>query len=266
VGQDSREGSEVTRRAARCRAYDASMLPVRTMWCAVLLLVAIGVMAAIGRGAFRTNFGARMEPLRHDLLAAIGRPDPSPGLRAEGVARFDRAFAEHPVLTFAHVGTGGLFLVLALLQFLPAVRNRHLQFHRWSGRVLVALSIVAAVTGLYFGLAIPFAGWGERVVIALAGSWFLLCLGKAVSSIRRRDVARHREWMIRAFGFATGISAVRLAAVALDVFFTPAGAGMEEIFVASLATGWLSTVAAAEWWLARSRMPCARPAWAARTS
>lgn len=59
---------------------------------------------------------------------------------------FDRGFGLHPVLTFVHIVPGGLFMILAPLQFIPNLRSRCLWFHRWSGRIIV-------VSGLTIGIS-----------------------------------------------------------------------------------------------------------------
>lgn len=75
----------------------------------------------------------------------------------------------------------------------------------------------------------------------------------AVVAIRRGQVARHREWMIRAFAVALGISTVRVVGTVFDVALTPAGVPPPEVFVLSLWTGWTLTLAAAEAWIRYTR-------------
>jgi uncharacterized membrane protein len=142
---------------------------------------------------------------------------------------------------------------LAPLQFSPRVRSRFIQFHRWSGRLLVLAAITAASTGLFFGLFIPFAGPGESVPIALFGGLLLYALLKAVVAIRGRQVARHREWMIRAFALALAISTVRIVGAVLDLTVTPAGFGPRPMFVVAIWTGWVTTLGAAEIWIRYTR-------------
>lgn len=225
----------------------------RGLWCGVVLLVAIGVAASLGRGVFLSDFGARLEPFRHQVLRALGRHDPFVLERAADVVLFDGRFAAHPFATVLHILPGGLFLLLAPLQFSPRVRSRFVQFHRWSGRLLVLAAITAASTGLYFGLFLPFAGPGESVPIALFGGLLLYALLKAVVAIRGRQVARHREWMIRAFALALAISTVRIVGAVLDLTVTPAGFGPRPMFVVAIWTGWVTTLGAAEIWIRYTR-------------
>ena len=80
----------------------------------------------------------------------------------------------------------------------------------------------------------------------------MTALIRAVVAIRRHQVALHREWMIRAFAVALGISTVRIVAAIVDIALTPAGFGPQALFVLSVWTGWAMTVGAAELWIVRA--------------
>lgn len=241
-----RQGPEDTRRAIRPWLG-------RGLWLGVVLLVTIGGAAATARGIFPADLTTRLEPFRERVLDALLIDDPFALERAEQLDRFDRRFAAHPSATLLHVVLGGLFLVLAPLQFSARLRSRHLRFHRWSGRALLVAALVTASTGLFFGLLMPYGGAGEATAIALFGGLFVFAAGKAIVAIRRRQVARHREWMIRAFAIALAVSTVRIVGPTLDLMLTPAGFRLPEIFVLSLWTGWTLTVGAAELWIRYTR-------------
>jgi uncharacterized membrane protein len=215
--------------------------------------VAVGAGASFGRGVFVSDFAARAEPLRQQILHALDRDDAFGAERAVDISIFDGRFDAHPLATVLHILPGGLFLLLAPLQFSPRVRVRFIQFHRWSGRVLVLAAITAASTGLYFGLFVPFAGAAESVPIGLFGALLLFSLWKAVASIRSRRVERHREWMIRAFALALAVSTVRIVGAVLDLTLTPSGFGPRPMFVIAIWTGWVTTLAAAEIWIRYTR-------------
>jgi uncharacterized membrane protein len=219
----------------------------------VVLLVTLGVAAAVNRGIFRTDAVKRAEPIRQRAIELFHLHDPLAAERPAELDRFDRPFAVHPGMTLLHVLPGGAFLTLALLQFSSRVRNRHIQLHRWTGRALLVTACAVASSALYFGLLMPYGGPAESVPIALFSALFLLALSRAFLAIRRHQVARHREWMIRAFAIALAISTVRVVAGAFDFLLTPAGVHPGPIFVLSIWTGWIVTVAAAELWIRRTR-------------
>ena len=228
-------------------------LPMGVVWTVTIMLIVIGVGAAIGRGVFPGDFLSRAEPVRQRTMDALDRNDPFASTRSAEVAAVDGRFGAHPVMTLLHVLPGGLFLLLASLQFSARIRRRHVHVHRWSGRLLLVAATVGVITGLYFGVVIPYAGWGETMAIVLFGGLLLVAIGRGYIAIRRKEVARHREWMIRVFALALAISTVRIVAVVLDVALTPAGWSSRQIFVASLWAGWIITLAAAEGWIRQTR-------------
>ena len=226
---------------------------VRLLWAVTALLVIVGVVAAIGRVAFTDDLTTRIDPLREQLMSALHRNDPFVLQRPAELARVDGSFATHPFLTLLHVIPGGIFLLLAPLQFSNWVRTRHIRLHRWSGRILLPAALVSVVASLYFGLLIPYGGPGEAAAIALFGGLFLFAMIRAFVAIRRGQVAQHREWMIRVFAIAIAISTVRVVAAIFDLALTPAGVRPPDLFVLSVWTGWVITVGAAELWIRYTR-------------
>lgn len=228
-------------------------LAVRALWFGVVLLVVVGTLASAGRSVFRGDLAVRADPVREKLLAAFHRNDPFLTLRAEELARFDGRYAANPALTLLHVLPGGLVLILAPLQFSPRIRRRFIAFHRWSGRFLMLAGLMAAVAGLVFGLRMPYGGPGEMAAVALFGGLFVMALGRGVVAIRRHEVARHREWMIRAFAIALGISTVRVISAVFDLGLTPLGLRPQALFVLSLWVGWSVSLGAGEVWIRYTR-------------
>ncbi len=64
-----------------------------------------------------------------------------------------------------HVVLGGLYLLFAPFQFVKRIRSRHPGYHRRMGRVLVAAGMAVGATAIFVGLAIPFSGRAESVLI-----------------------------------------------------------------------------------------------------
>lgn len=226
---------------------------VRVLWSGVLLLVIVGVVASVGRSYYRADFATRADPVRQRVLTALHREDPFQSGRAAELDRFDGRFATNPLMTLLHILPGGLILIFAPLQFSSRFRSRYIQWHRWSGRVLALTGFAAAGTGLYFGVLMPYGGAGEVTAIVFFGGVFVVALGRAIVAIRRHQVARHREWMIRAFAVAIGISTVRVVSAVLDILLTPKGLPPQDLFVLSLWMGWAMTLGAGELWIKYTR-------------
>lgn len=223
------------------------------VWVSVVVLVVVGVGSAIGRGMFLDDFAARIEPGRQRFMNAHHRADPRAVERAADIAWLDRRFAAHPLATWLHILPGGAFLLLAPLQFSARIRRRHIRVHRWSGRLLLIAAIVMAVPAFYFGTLMPYGGLGEAVAIAIFGGFFLVAIGQGYIAIRRRQAARHREWMIRVLALVLAISTVRVIMGVLDYALTPAGYSPRWIFVISVWMAWITTLAAAEFWIRHTR-------------
>src|SRR5215203_7567715 len=123
---------------------------------------------------------------------------------------YNPGFLDFPTVVALHVVLGGLYLALAPFQFVRRIRSRHLDYHRWAGRLLVSVGLAVGATALFMGLVIPKGGWPERVVIGLFGIVFLFALIRGFLHVRARRVALHREWMIRAFAVGLAIATTRL--------------------------------------------------------
>jgi len=99
---------------------------------------------------------------------------------------------------FLHINGGTLALLTGPWQFWSGLRQRHMNIHRWTGRLFL-LGVAAGVAGAV-GLVVKEVGyWAFGVgLMGLAASW-LVTTAMAYYSIRKGLVALHKEWMIRAY-------------------------------------------------------------------
>jgi uncharacterized membrane protein len=219
----------------------------------VLVLIGIGVAASIGRVVFPADAVLRVDRVRTAVLKTWEREDPLALHRPAEVARMDRPFSEHRFLTLAHVVPGALFFVFVPLQFSARLRARYLNLHRWSGRILLFVVTVSLLPGLFFGIVLPFGGPAEAVTIAAVGVFFLYAMATAFRAIRRGDVARHREWMIRMFAVTLAIGTVRLIGAPIDFVLMPYRVPPAKLFVLLIVTAWVLTIGGAECWIRYTR-------------
>jgi hypothetical protein len=112
-------------------------------------------------------------------------------------ASFDNYWPRRTWL-FLHINGGTLALLTGPWQFWTGLRQRHLQIHRWTGRLFL-LGVAMGITGSV-GLAVTaVGGWAFEVgLMGLASAW-LITTAMAYVSIRKGLVALHKEWMIRAY-------------------------------------------------------------------
>lgn len=123
---------------------------------------------------------------------------------------FDRRYAEHPILAYAHILPGLAYLTLAPFQIARTVRRGRLDLHRRLGRILVVAGLVSGAFAIALGVLIPFGGLAEASASLVFGTYFVGALALAYRAIRRRDVTSHRAWMIRAFAIGSGVGSIRL--------------------------------------------------------
>jgi uncharacterized membrane protein len=144
------------------------------------------------------------------IVQGYHAPVPQPNPRLAQFAALDGLFARYPFLTLSHIVPGLLFMILGPLQFSATIRARYLRWHRWSGRVFVVCGLVIGITALVMSVAMPaIGGLNQAAATILFGSFFLFALCKAFWHIRRREIALHREWMIRAFAIGLAVATIR---------------------------------------------------------
>jgi uncharacterized membrane protein len=170
--------------------------------------------------------------------------------RLAQLTALDDLFAHHPILTLVHIVPGMLFMILGPLQFSSAIRERHLRWHRLSGRVFVTSGLVIGVSALVMSFGMPaIGGVNQAAATTLFGTFFLFALCKAFWHIRRREVALHREWMIRAFSIGIAVAAIRPI---IGVFFATSpltGLTPREFFGIAFWIGFVLHLIAAEAWI-----------------
>ena len=203
----------------------------RFIWSLTLILVAIGLLAA-ARRAFVL------------LVPPQGPPRFAPA------AAMDTGFAQHKTLTLAHILPASLFMALMPLQFVRRIRERHIGWHRWSGRLLVTLGFVVGISALALSFTSSIGGVNETAATTLFALLFLIFLGRGFWSIRSRRIAQHREWMIRAFGVALGIATTRPI---VGAFFALGRLTPHEFFGTAFWLGFSLTLLGAEVWIQTSR-------------
>lgn len=104
-----------------------------------------------------------------------------------------------------HFAAGGIVLVLGGIQFVGPLRRRYPAVHRWTGRVYVSASLLAAVGGLTFIAAKgTIGGPVMNVGFGLYGALMGMAAVQTVRHARARRLDLHRAWALRLFALAIG--------------------------------------------------------------
>lgn len=197
-------------------------------WATLVGLLAISVIPLVA-GSLR-------------LLAIAGGPELLPVN-----PRIDAS----PAPLVVHVLGSAVYVVVGAFQLPARIRRRHRTWHRRAGRVLVPAGLAVALSGLWMTLFYSGAPggvllWTVRLVVssAMAAS---LVLGFA--AIRRREIAAHRAWMIRAYALALGAGTQTITqGIGEGVF------GVNDWSTGlSVSAGWVVNALLAEWIIRRSR-------------
>ncbi len=156
------------------------------------------------------------------------------------------AFAEALWAIRLHAAGGMVALLLGPAQLADGLRARWPVAHRWLGRT--SLIAIAAGTIGAFGLApTAFGGAPSGVGFGLLALAWLVCAGQGYRAIRRRDVARHRAWMIRAFALTFAAVTLRIELVSL----TAAGLEFVDAYRIVAWLSWVPNLVLVELWLRR---------------
>jgi uncharacterized membrane protein len=149
-------------------------------------------------------------------------------------------FFAMPLPVVLHIVTAIPFAVLGALQFSSAWRRRAGRWHELTGRILVPLALMAALSGLWMTLWYP---WPEADGIALYlmrlffGTAMAVAVVMGVAAIRRRDFAAHGAWMTPAYAIGMGAGTQVLTHLP---WFVLVGAPSEGPRAVMMAAGWMS--------------------------
>jgi hypothetical protein len=162
----------------------------------------------------------------------------------------DPRFNAFPVALLIHIVGSAVFAFAGALQFVRRFRRRGASWHRRSGRVLVVAGLLVVVSALWLTLLYDAQPGTGRILfffrLAVAPA-MATCLVFGFLAIRRRDIAAHRAWMIRAYALGLGAGTqIFTEGFGQAIFGDHVVAGDVEKGVA-----WLINLAIAEWAIGR---------------
>jgi uncharacterized membrane protein len=172
---------------------------------------------------------------------------------AEGtsITRDDAYFYVMPLPVILHILSALPFCLLGAFQFAPGLRHRWPSFHRLAGRLLVLCGLTAGLSGLWMARFYPLLQTGLLYSLRmLFGSAMVLSLALGLAAILRRDIARHRAWMLRGYAIGQGASTQALTALIWVLIFGPQSELTRELLMGA---SWVINLVLAEWIIRRKR-------------
>lgn len=157
-------------------------------------------------------------------------------------------FFAAPVPVILHIISASIFSVLGALQFSTGLRHRSSQFHKVSGRIVVPSGVIAALSGLWMTTMYPIPPelqggllYGVRLLVSAA---MVISIILSVIAVMRRDIAKHRAWMIRAYALGQGAGMQVVIFLPWMLLIGTASVLQRDVLM-SLA--WLVNLSIAEW-------------------
>jgi hypothetical protein len=194
------------------------------------------------------------------LVPTLGGVGRLVSMAGRGAAATDQVrFLAAPMPIVIHVISATLFCLLGAFQFSPALRRRWPRWHRRAGRVLVACGLLAGVSGAWMTAFYPIpAGlqgpllYGVRLAVASA---MVASIVMGLTTILRRDVARHEAFMIRAYALGQG-AGTQVLVLGPWMIATGHGVGLTRDLLMALA--WAINIVVAELIIRARRRPARR--------
>lgn len=110
---------------------------------------------------------------------------------------------------FTHIYFGGISLLVGWSQFSKRIRGKRLKVHRLLGKIYVVAVLLSSISGLYVAI---FANGGIVSQLGfsfLAVGWFYTTIN-AYTTIKKKQVEKHKKWMIRSYALTLAAVTLRL--------------------------------------------------------
>jgi uncharacterized membrane protein len=165
-------------------------------------------------------------------------------------------FVDMPLPVLLHIPSVTVFAVLGALQLAPRFRARKRRWHRICGRVVLAAGLIAAGSGLFMTAFQELPASDGAVLNAAryaVGTAMIAALVLGVRAARRRDVHRHRAWMLRGYALGMGAGTQVLTNIPLLVLVPTDSPHYTDARAVAMVAAWVVNIAVAEWLIRRRR-------------
>ena len=115
-------------------------------------------------------------------------------------------YFESPLAILVH-GTSGIgFFLTVPLQFSPAFRQKHPQWHRVSGRIALLSAYILAASGVWMHHMLTPEETGMRYIgLIIVSLGMVVAFTLAFYHVLKRQITAHRRWMYRAVAISLAV-------------------------------------------------------------
>lgn len=164
------------------------------------------------------------------------------------VTQANARFFASPLPVVIHVLGAAVYAILGAFQFSTRFRRSRPGWHRAAGRLLVPCGLLVGLSGLWMTLFYPstdsLGGLLLYIFRLMAGLGMVASIVLGLTTILRRDVKRHRAWMMRAYALGLGAGTqVLTQAVGEIIAGKPDDLGKALL----MGAGWAINLVVAEW-------------------
>ncbi|MFK7954054.1 MAG: DUF2306 domain-containing protein [Ekhidna sp.] len=99
---------------------------------------------------------------------------------------------------YTHILLGGVALLIGWPQFLKKLRNKNIALHRTLGKIYLMSIFFSSIAGFYMAV-LANGGLIAKIGFSLMAIAWMFTTVKAYTTIRKRDVEQHQQWMIRSY-------------------------------------------------------------------
>jgi uncharacterized membrane protein len=151
---------------------------------------------------------------------------------------------------YVHVCTAIFTLLAGFTQFNTRILKHQPRFHRTVGKLYVLVVLFfAAPSGFFIGLFANGGFYSKASFVILSILWFYFTL-KGFLSIKKREIAAHKAFMLRSYALAFSAITLRLWKVILVYLFHPAPMDLYQI-IAWL--GWIPNLLLIEYFIFKQK-------------
>ena len=155
------------------------------------------------------------------------------------------------IVFYIHVFTAIFSLLAGFTQFNDYLLKKKTTIHRFIGKLYVfSVLFFAAPSGMFIGLFANGGLYSKISFITLSILWFYFTL-KGLFSIKKKNVSKHRIFMMRSFALAFSAITLRLWKVIIVYLFHPSPMDVYQI-IAWL--GWIPNILVVEYFIHKKRL------------